>query len=173
MIGTIIGGAIAAVTGALGYAIGALLLERCRERARRLRIVDALIVEIVENLIIWKRPEEGLLWWTSSFRLEAYEAYKSEIFFLNDDIRFTLADAVFRMRDSNTTGQMIQRATTFGHDLTVDPMPAKLTVEQLESVLKGLKEWKVEHSRSLSLRIRRRLRRFISKIRKNSGLRHT
>ena len=169
----IIGGAIAAVIGAVCYAIVGLWLEHHRKESQRLIIVSALIVETAENLIICKGFEKRELWWTSSFKLEAYDAYKSELFFLHEDVRLNLADAVFRMRDSNTTGQIIQQAAAFGHDLTVEPMPTTLTVEQLESVNKELRKWRVEHTRSLALRIRRRLRKFISKIRQNSGLRHT
>lgn len=169
----IIGGAIAAAVGAACYAIVGLWLEHRREESQQLTIVSALIVETAENLITWRGFEKRKLWWTSLFKLEAYDAYKSELFFLHEDVRLNLADAVFRMRDMNTYGQILQQAAAFGQDFNVESMPTPLTVKPLESVNKELRKWRAEHTRTLALRIRRRLRNFISKILKNSGLRHT
>lgn len=143
----IIGGAIAAAVGAVCYAIVGLWLEHRREESQQLKIVSALIVETVENLITWRGSEKRELWWTSLFKLEAYDAYKSELFFLHEDVRLNLADAVFRMRDSNTIGQIIQQAAAFGHDLNVGSMPTPLTVKQLEFVNKELQKWRAKHTR--------------------------
>ncbi|OGN97146.1 MAG: hypothetical protein A2Z77_06265 [Chloroflexi bacterium RBG_13_51_36] len=173
----IIGGAIAAVIGLVGGFVTGIIAsvwqERRREKAQRLAIVDALIVETAENLITCKDFETLDLWWTRSFKLEAYEAYKSNLLFLDEDVRLTLADAVFRMRHSNTIGQIIQQATASGHAFNIEAMPTKLTFEQLESVNKGLRRWRVVHSRTVAFRIRRRLRNLVSKIRSNSKLNHS
>src|SRR4030042_1752736 len=112
----IIGGAIAAVIGLVGGFVTGIIAsvwqERRREKAQRLAIVDALIVETAENLITCKDFETLDLWWTRSFK-------------------------------------------------------------QLESVNKGLRRWRVVHSRTVAFRIRRRLRNLVSKIRSNSKLNHS
>ena len=170
----IIGGAIAAVIGAVGYAIVGLWLERRREKAQQLAIVEALIIDTAENLRSCKGLQKLELWWATSFKLEAYDAYKGQLFFLPEDVRVELAKAVSAMEDCNIINQIMRQAAAFGQNFDTKPMPTpKELIKHLEFVNKELREWRAEHTRTLALGIRRRLRNFISKILKNSGLRHT
>ena len=174
MTDAIIGGAIAAVIGAVCYAIVGLLLERRREKAQKLAIVDALIIETSENLVICKDFEERELWWTTSFKLEVYKTYKGQLFFLPEDVRVKLVSIALVMEDCNTISQGAQQAVAFGQNFRAELLSTpKELIEELESVNKGLRKWRVKHTRSLVLRVRRRLRNFISKIRKNSKLSHS
>jgi len=167
----IIGGAIAAVLGATGGAITAILLERRREKKQQLRIVNALIVDVKQNLRICKELKENALWWTSIFNLEAYDAYKGQLSFLREDVRVKLAGAVFDMKNRNTTSQIMQQAAAVGHNFDMKPIPTpKNLIGQLELVNAELRKWRHEHTLSLWFRIRRRLRNLVSKIRKNSAL---
>jgi hypothetical protein len=160
----LIGGAIAAVIGAVGYAIIDLWLEQRREKAQKLAIVDALVIETSENLVICKDFEERELWWTASFILEAYDACKGQLFLLQlpEDVRVTLVSTALAMKECNTVTQMSQQAVAFGQDFGRGRVATpKELIEQLESVNKGLRKWRVEHTRSLVFRIRRSLRNFV------------
>lgn len=155
----IIGGAIAAVVGAVGYAVIGLLQERRREKAQRLAIVDALVIETAENLIICNDFAERELCWTRSFKVEAYNAYKGQLFFLSKDVFLGLASAVFRMEEWNTVSQIMREAASFGQSIDTDSMPTpKGLMKDLEFVNGELHKWKAEHSRSLAFRVRRGLR---------------
>lgn len=154
MTDAIIGGAIAAVIGAVGYAIVGLWLERRHEKARQLTIVDALIVETAENLRICKNFEGDGLWWTASFKLEAYYAYKGQIFFLHEAVRVELADAVFDIENLNAISQVMRQAVAFGQDFDTEPVTSpKELIERLESVNKELRKWRGKHTRSLFKRV--------------------
>jgi hypothetical protein len=147
MTDAIIGGAIAAVLGAVGGAITGLLLERRREKAQRLTIVDALITETNENLKSCKTIGEGQLWWAITFKLKAYDAYKGQLFFLPKDVRVKLADAVFVLEQKNTICQIMQQAASFGQNFETKPMPtAHELIEHLEFVDKELRKWRKEHT---------------------------
>jgi hypothetical protein len=174
MTDAIIGGAIAAVIGAIGGVITGLLLERRREKTQRLTIVNALVIETSENLVICKDFEERELWWTVSFKLEAYDSYKGQLFFLPEDVRVRLVNTALAMQESNTITQVLQQAAAFGQNFPTKPMSTpKELIEQLEFINKELRKWRAKQSRSLVFRIRRRLRNFTSKIRNNSKLNHS
>ena len=169
MIGTIIGGAIAAVIGAVGYAIIGLSLEHRREKAKQLAIVDALITETADNMTLYKTPPARECWWLSEYRLEAYCAYKSQMFFLPEDVRMKLVPLTFFMEGCNISIQMRRSQATFGPPIGEEPIPPPPQLyEQLKSVNEELRKWRWEHRGFCA-----RLRDFISKIHKNSGLRHT
>ena len=174
MTNAIIGGAIAAVIGAVGYAIVGLWQERRREKNQKLAIVDALIIETSENLVICNDFEEHELWWTTSFKLEVYDAYKGHLFFLPEDVRVRLVNTALTMKDWNTTTQVLQQEAVFGQNFSVEPMSTpKELIEQLEYANKELRKWRVEHTRSIKLRILSQTAKFISINRNNSKLTHS
>jgi predicted outer membrane lipoprotein len=170
MTDTIIGGVIA---GAVGIII-AFWVEHRRDKAQRLAIVDALIIETSENLVICKDLEERRLWWTALFNLEAYDAYKHQPIPLPEQVRSRLVSTALVMRNCNTIYQALQQAAAYGQDFPTQTMPPpKELIEQLEFVNKELRKWKAEHARSLGFRIARRLRHFLWIIRKNSRIDYT
>jgi len=174
MTSAIIGGAIAAVIGAVGYAIVGLYLEHRRGKAQKLAIVEALIIETAENLVTLKNTTTSELWWVASFVLDAYHAYKGQFFFLPEAVSIELAAAVGNMRGLNVIIEDYRSRVGFRRTPSKKTMPpAKELIEQLEFVNDELRKWRWEHTRNISLRIRRRLQKFITIIRKNSGLRHT
>jgi len=148
MTDAIIGGAIAAVIGAVCYAITGLWLERRRENARRLAIVDALIIETEENLKICTHPVAREMWWMAPYKLEAYHAYKGQIFFLPEDVRSRLADAVFVLEGANIGIQVHLSRAAFGQPVNEEPIPpAKELIEMLEFVNEELRKCRKEHTR--------------------------
>lgn len=174
MTAAIIGGAIAAVIGALCYAIAGLCLERRREKAQKLAIVDALIIETAENLVTCTSTTTRKMWWMTRFRLETYNAYKGHIFFLPKEVRIQLVQAAFAMEGVNIGKQIHISKVDYGQLVKEKPLSlAPELVKQLKFVNEELQKWKAEHTRSLVFRIRRRLRNFIPKIRKNSKLNHS
>jgi len=148
MIGTIIGGAIAALIGAVGYAIIGLWLEHRREKAKQLAIVNALIVETAENLMVCKSPRIREMWWLSPFRLEAYHAYKGQLSFLPKKVCTQLVAAAIVMGGENVVIQMHQsrEVRIEALDRTPKPIPDYL-IKQLEFVNKELRKWRAEHTR--------------------------
>jgi hypothetical protein len=161
----IIGGAIAAVLGAAGGAITGLCLEHHREKTRQLAIVDALIIETADNMTLCKTRPARECWWLSEYRLEAYRAYKSQIFFLPEDMRMKLVHPTFFMEGCNISIQMRRSQATFGPPVGEEPIPPPPQLyEQLESINKELRKWRWEHRGFVA-----RLNDFISKIRINSG----
>jgi len=173
MTDAIIGGAIAAVIGALAYGGVALLLEHRREKAKQLAIVDALIIEISENLVTCTSPITREMWWWTRFRLETYNAYKGQIFFLPKEVRIQLVNTAFLMDGANIGMQIYVSKVDYKQLVKEKPLPlAPELIKQLKFVNKELHKWKAEHTRSLVFRIRRRLQNFTSKIRKNSKLNH-
>jgi hypothetical protein len=178
MIDAIIGGAIAAVIGAVCYAIVALLLEHRREKAKQLAIVEALIIETAENLVTCKNTATSELWWLASFQLDAYHAYKGQFFFLPEEVSIQLAAAVHCMEGLDIIIRAYQSREAFKRHVSKETMPpAPLLIEQLEFVNNALRKWRWKHTHSrlsdLDSAIRRRVRNFHSIIRENSGLRHT
>jgi len=174
MIDAIIGGAIAAVIGAVAYAVTGLWLERRHEKAQRLTMIDALITETAENLTICKTPVTREKWWAAPYKLEAYHTYKGQFDFLPEDVRIQLVDATFFMESCNNIIQMLQLRVALGQPIGKElTPPAPVLIEHLEFVNEELLKWRAKHSRSLWFRIRRRLRNFILKIRKNSKLSHS
>jgi hypothetical protein len=170
----IIGGAIAAVIGAVSGAITSLCQERRREKVQRLAIVDALIAEIEWNLKICKSPVGSEMWWFESYKLEAYHAYKGQLFFLHEDVRGRLGHAVRTLEGINIGARTHLSQVGFGKQVVEKPLriPEGL-IKDLESANEELRNWRTEHTRSLAFRIRRRLRNFFSKIHNNSKLNHS
>lgn len=148
MTDVIIGGAIAAVIGAVGYAIVGLWLEHRREKAQRLTIVEALLTETVENLTICGSPKMRKMWWLSPFKLEAYHAYKGQILFLPRAILTQLIAAALVMEGENVVIQIHQSREVYieALDRTPKPIPEYLT-KQLEFVKDELIKWREEHTR--------------------------
>lgn len=148
MIDALIGGAIAAVIGAVGYAIIGLRLERRREKAQQLAIVNALIVETAENLMVCTSPRIREMWWLSPFKLEAYHAYKGQMFFLPRKVRTQLIAAVLVMEGENVIIQTHQSREGFGQPVDKKPKPIpEYLIKQLKFVNKELRKWSGEHNR--------------------------
>jgi len=165
MTNAIIGGAIAAVMGA----VTALCIERYREKARQLAIVEALIIETAENLTICKTPITRKMWWWAPYKLGAYHAYKGQFFFLSEEVRIQLTAAAFTMEGANTGMQIHVSRVPYTRLVKEKPLPlAPQLIEQLEFVNEELRKWRWKHRGFVA-----RLRNFISKIRKNSKLKHT
>lgn len=144
----LIGGAIAAVIGAAGYAIVGLLLERRREKARQLAIVDALIIETAENLTICTTPVARKIWWWAPFKLEAYHAYKGQFFFLPQKVVIKLVEAVFAMEGANIGMQIHVSKVDYKQLVREKPLPpAPELIKQLKFVNKELQKWRAEHTR--------------------------
>ena len=163
----IIGGAIAAVIGALCYAGVGLLQELRRERNQQLTIVDSLIIETEENLAFCETTATSHMWWMTPFKVEAYQVYKSQISFLSEEVRIKLVSAKVCMEGLNIIIQAYQSKEAFKSNARKEIMPPlPELIKQLEFVLKELREWRAEHTRSLSSRIRFRLRNLISNVRK-------
>jgi hypothetical protein len=152
MTNAIIGGAIAAVLGAVGGAATGLLLERRREKARKLAIVEALLTEIAANLTICGSPRVREMWWLPAFRLQAYHAYEGQLLFLPTAALSRLVSAALVMEGENIIIQMRQSREGFG--LPVDkeskPIPEYLT-KQLEFVKDELIKWRNKHIGFLSI----------------------
>jgi hypothetical protein len=148
MTDAMIGGAIAAVIGAVGYAIVGLWLEHRREKAQRLTIVEALLTETVENLTICGSPKMRKMWWLSPFKLEAYHAYKGQILFLPRAILTQLIAAALVMEGENVVIQIHQSREVHieALDRTPKPIPEYLT-KQLEFVKDELIKWRKQKTR--------------------------
>lgn len=147
MIGALIGGAIAAVIGAAGYAIVGLWLELRREKAQRLTMVDALITEIEENLKKCKSPAIRKMWWFAPYKFEAYHAYKSRLFFLSEDVRGRLAHVVVTLEGVNIGIQMHLSRAGSGKQAVSKPLqiPEGL-IKDLEFVKEELRKWRGKHT---------------------------
>lgn len=146
MIDTIIGGAIAAVIGALAGFGTALRLERKREKSRQIHIVDELIAEIDENLVIGKSRVAREMWWMVIYKLGAYQAYKGQLFFLPKEIRTNLASVAFTLEGVNTGIEVHRLRAAFGQPVIEKPIetPHEL-IAQLEFCKKELQRWREEH----------------------------
>jgi uncharacterized membrane protein YbaN (DUF454 family) len=170
----IIGGVIAAAAGAVFGIVTSLCLERRREKAKRLTVVEAILTETVENLKICKSPKMRKKWWLSSFKLEAYHAYKGQILFLPLEVVRQLVAAAIALEAENVVVQMHQSRHIHveGLDRKSKSLPEDLT-KQLEFVKDELIKWRAKNTLSLVFRVRRRLRNFVSQNRKNSKLNHS
>ena len=148
----IIGGAIAAVIGAVGYAVVGLWLERRREKARQWTIVDSLSVEVFENLIICKSLEIRTAWWGASYKLEVYHAHKGELLFLSEAVISRLIAAVFMMEGHNVGIQIRRSRMGSGESVSGQPLPLPQgLVEHLEFVEQALRDWTEKHTGFLSI----------------------
>lgn len=147
MTAAIIGGAIAAVIGAVFYFVAGLWQERRHEKARRLTIVDSLSVETLENLVICKSPEIRTIWWTASYKLEAYRAYKGELLFLSEDVIGHLIAAAFMMEGHNVGIQTYLSRIGSGENVGGQPLPLpQELIEHLEFVDQELRKWAEKHT---------------------------
>jgi hypothetical protein len=165
----IIGGAIAAVIGVVGYAIVGLWLECYHEKNHQRTIVYELINETVENLTICANAERRKKPWLTPYRLDAWHAYKGQLFFLPEDVIARLASSAFAMQVFNTIIQAFQSKASIVQLFDEEPsLSSEYLIEQLEFVDKGLRKWRREHIRFVT-----RLHNFISKIRNNSKLSHS
>jgi hypothetical protein len=144
---TIIGGAVAAVIGALAYVVVGLWQERRREKAQRLQIVDALIVETQENLAIYETVVNTEIWWFALYRLEAYNSYKGQLFFLPKQVQTKLIAAAMGMDSFNVLIRGYRSKEAFKRNpdnVTMQPVPE--LIEELEFVRKQLLNWKEKHT---------------------------
>lgn len=102
MINTIIGGAIAAVIGALAGFGTSLLLNYLNNKKEQALIVNDLLVEIEANLKICHDPASYKMWWMVKFKTEAYNSYKGRITFLSEEVRKTLSEIAHTVEGVNT-----------------------------------------------------------------------
>lgn len=143
----VIGGAIAAVIGAVGYAIVGLCLEHRREKAQKLAIVDALIIETVENLAICQASDIREFWWRAPHKLEAYQSYKGQLRFLPKEVLVELIAATINMNGRNIDIQTYLSRVAFGQPADAKPiLPSQDLIEQLKFVHEELKKWKEKHT---------------------------
>jgi hypothetical protein len=143
----LIGGAIAAVIGGIAYAIVGLLLERRHERAQKLAIVEALIIETAENLAIYENFTKQKGWWLRPYVVDAYRAYKGHLFFLDKRVRGNIIGAALAMEVCNN---VVHRALLRKDAESVgkSPIPRqKELIEQLKSINEELQKWRDEHTR--------------------------
>jgi hypothetical protein len=106
VIDTIIGGAIAAVIGALAGLGTSLLLNCLNKKKEQALIVNDLLVEIEANLKICHDPASAKMWWMVKFKTQAYDSYKGKIIFLPEEVRNTLSDIVHTVEGINTAIQV-------------------------------------------------------------------
>ena len=146
MIDTVIGGAVAAVIGALTGFGTASWLERRRYKAQRMLIVDELIAETEQNLVICKSPTARKMWWMVIYKLDAYQAYKGQLFFLPKEVRDNLTAVAFILEGCNTGIRVHQLRAAFGQPVIEQPIesPNQL-IAQLEFCNKELQKWRKEH----------------------------
>jgi len=147
MTSAIIGGAIAAVIGALCYAIAGLCLERRRKKAQQIAIVNALITETEENLTICKSSDIREFWWQAQYQLEAYQSYKGQLWFLPEDVLDELIAATINMRGLNIGIQAYLSRVAYGQSVDAKPiLPAQDLIEGLKLIHEDLQEWKQKHA---------------------------
>jgi hypothetical protein len=146
MFDPIIGGAVSAAIGALAYAGTALLIEQRHDKAKRLLIVDELIAETQENLVIAKSPSAREMWWMVPYKLEAYHAYKGQLFFLPEKVRTKLADIAFIVEGVNTGIRVHQLRAAFGQPVIEKRVetPSYL-IEWLNFCDSELRSWQQKH----------------------------
>jgi len=102
VVGEIIGGAIAAVIGALAGVGTSLLLNCLNEKKEQALIVNDLLAETEANLKICHEPASAKMWWMVKFKTQAYNNYKGKITFLPEEVRHTLSDIVYTVEGVNT-----------------------------------------------------------------------
>ena len=146
MFDPLIGGGISAVIGALAYAGIAFWIELKRTKVQRLLIVDELIVETQENLVIAKSPVARKMWWMVPYKLEAYKAYKGQLFFLPKDIRVRISAIAFLVEGVNTGISVFQLRAAFGQPVEEKPIDTpKELVGHMEFCNKELIRWRKQH----------------------------
>ena len=171
----IIGGAIAAVIGAVSGAVAAICLEHRRGKAKQRAIVDALIIETEENLRICKSSDIREFWWKAQYQLEAYQSYKGQLWFLSEETLDELIAATTNMRGLNIGIQASLSRVAYGQPGDAKPiLPAQDLIEGLQLIHEDLQQWKQKHAHcrlcNLVSTVYRGLLDFVSKIRKNSKL---
>jgi len=140
------------VLGAAGGAIAGLLLERHRQKAQKLAIVEALLIEIAENLTLFGSPKMREKWWLSPFRLQAYRAYEGQLLFLPRAVLTQLIAAALVMEGENLIIQMHQSREGFGLPVDKEPKPIpKYLTDELEFVKEELIKWRNKHTGFLSI----------------------
>ena len=102
MVDTIIGGAIAAVIGALTGLGVSLFLNYQNKKKEQALIVNDLLVEMEANLKICRDPASAKMWWMVLFKTEAYNSYKGKITFLPGEVRNALSEIVHMVEGVNT-----------------------------------------------------------------------
>ena len=107
MVGEIIGGAIAAVIGALAGVGTSLLLNCLNEKKEQALIVNDLLAETEANLKICHDPISAEMWWMVKFKTQAYDSYKGKITFLPEKLRNTLSDIVHKVEGVNTAIEVL------------------------------------------------------------------
>jgi hypothetical protein len=107
VVGEIIGGAIAAVIGALAGVGTSLLLNCLNEKKEQALIVNDLLAETEANLKICHDPISAEMWWMVKFKTQAYDSYKGKITFLPEKLRNTLSDIVHKVEGVNTAIEVL------------------------------------------------------------------
>jgi len=102
VVDTIIGGAIAAVIGALTGLGVSLFLNYQNKKKEQALIVNDLLVEMEANLKICRDPASAKMWWMVLFKTEAYNSYRGKITFLPEKVRNTLSEVVHLVEGVNT-----------------------------------------------------------------------
>jgi hypothetical protein len=149
MINTIIGGAIAAVIGALA-GLGASLWLNCLSRKKeRAMMVNDLLVDIEANLKICHDPASSDMWWMVKFKTQAYDSYKGRILFLPGEVRNTLSEVVHTMEGVNTAIQVQLWRSGSGvakpHEFRPIKHPDYLE-QQLTFCRDELQKWQKQHT---------------------------
>ena len=146
MVDPIIGGAVSAVIGALAYAGTAFFIERQRDKAKRLLIVDELIAETQENQIVAKSSVAREMWWMVPYKLETYHAYKGQILFLPKKVLTKLAAVAFLVEGVNTGIRVHQLRVAFGQPVIEEHIetPSYL-IEWLNFCDSELRKWRQKH----------------------------
>lgn len=146
---TIVGGAIAAVIGALAGLGTSLLLNYLNKKKERALIVNDLLVEIEANLKICHDPASAKMWWMVKFKTEAYNSYKGKITFLPEEVRSTLRDIVHTVEGVNTAieVQRLRSGSGVAEPQEFRPIKHPAYLEQwLISCRDELKKWQKQHA---------------------------
>jgi len=147
--GTIIGGAIAAVMGALAGLGTSLLLNWLNEKKEQALIVSDLLVEIEANLKICHDPASAKMWWMVKFKTQVYDSYKGKITFLPEKVRNTLSDIVYTVEGVNTAIEVQLWRSGSGIATPQEYRPIKYPdylEKQLTFCRDELQNWQKQHS---------------------------
>jgi len=149
VVGEIIGGAIAAVIGALAGVGTSLLLNCLNEKKEQTLIVNDLLAETEANLKICHDPASAKMWWMVKFKTQAYDSYKGKITFLPEKVRNTLSDIVHTVEGVNTEIEVQRWRHGSGVAMPHEFRPIKHPdyLEQwLTSCRDELQNWQKQHS---------------------------
>ena len=155
MIDAIIGGAIAAVIGALAGVGTSLLLNYLNEKKEQALIVNDLLVEIEVNLKICHSPASAKMWWMVLFKIEVYNSYKGRITFLPEEVRKTLSDIVHTVEGINTAIQVQRWRSGSGVAKPQEYRPIKhpdYLEQQLTFCRNELQNWQKQHTSKKEIR---------------------